>query len=111
MRKQRKEEFFKQLNVSQRTQKNYEGAIRCPFVKGILKDFCGTDDLFVITNLKKLWLVYSYINLHPINVATHRLYSAAIMKYIRFINNGEKYGRRIDFKGINNSKKVKASKG
>lgn len=98
MEKQRKVDFINQLNVSQRTQQNYEGAIRSAFVKGILQDFCGTEDLFDITDLEKLWMVYTHINLHPVNIATHRAYSAAIMKYIRFLNNGKKYGKRIDYK-------------
>lgn len=97
MDKQRKIDFFSQLNVSDRTRKNYEGAIRSTFVKDVLKDFCETDNLFEITDLKLLWSVYSHINLHPVNIATHRAYSAAIMKYIRFLNNGVKYGKRIDF--------------
>lgn len=96
MDRKRKEAFFSQLSVSQRTQKNYEAATKSSFVKGVLQDFCGTDNLFVITDLEKLWMVYSHINLHPVNIATHRVYSAAIMKYIRFLNKGEKYGKRID---------------
>ena len=98
MDKQRKSDFINQLNVSQRTQQNYEAAIRSTFVRGVLQDFCGTDNLFDITDLEKLWIVYTHINLHPVNIATHRAYSAAIMKYIKFLNGGKKYGKRIDFK-------------
>lgn len=96
--KEKVSSFYNQLNVSERTRRNYESAIRSSFVKGVLQDFCGSDNLFVITDLEKLWQVYSHVNLHPVNIATHRAYSAAIMKYIRFLNNGKKYGKRIDYK-------------
>ena len=46
------------------------------------------------------------MNLHPKNVEQHRIYSSAIMKYIRYLNNGERYGRRIDYK-VKRSKKDK----
>jgi hypothetical protein len=41
---------------------------------------------------------HSKINLHPKNIENHRAYSAATMKYIRFLNDGKKYGHRIDLK-------------
>jgi len=90
--------FFEQLNVSPRTKLNYKTAINSSFVKRILKGFGDTDNLFDITDLEKLWVVYSHINLHPVNLANHRTYSAAIMKYIKFLNGGKKYGKRIDYK-------------
>lgn len=91
------EDFFNHLEVSQRTKKNYITSINSSFVKDVLQKMCATNDLFSITDLNKLWEVYSYINLHPVNVATHRAHSTVIMKYIRFLNNGQKYGRRIDY--------------
>ena len=94
----REAQFYKQLNVSDRTKQNYRVAINSSFVKGILQTFNETDNLFLITDLEKLWAIYCIINLHPINLANHRGYSSAIMKYIRFLNNGKKYGRRIDYK-------------
>lgn len=69
----------------------------------LLKE-CDGKQLYQITDLETLWKLYSKINLHPINISSHRAYSAAIMKYIRFLNNGEKYGRRIDY---NKSKRQK----
>ena len=36
-------------------------------------------------------------NLHPKNISNHRIYSCVIMKYIRFLNNGKKIGKRIDY--------------
>lgn len=97
MKEQRKIDFYKQLNVSPRTQYNYRSAITSTFVKGVLNDYCGTNDLFEINDLDKLWIIYTHINLHPTNIATHRAYSAALMKYIKFLNNGKKYGKRIDW--------------
>ena len=97
MNEQRKNDFLNQLNVSQRTKTNYVNAIKSAFMKSNLIEFCDTENLFDITDIKQLWIVYSHINLHPTNVANHRAFSAAIMKYIRFLNNGNKYGRRIDY--------------
>ena len=57
----------------------------------------GIDSIFEMTDLQDLWDFYSLINIHPKNVSRHRAYSAPIMKYIRFLNNGNKYGKRIDF--------------
>ena len=93
----RKEKFFSQLKLSKTTKANYRAAINSTFLTTYLKGEYGTTDLFDITDLSVLWDIYSYINLHPKNIGNHRAYSAAIMKYIRFLNNGEKYGKRIDY--------------
>lgn len=90
------QKFFKSLTVSERTVLNYRNCISSSYVRSILKDQCDTTNLFDITNLEQLWKVYSFVNLHETNVRNHRIYSTAIMKYMRFLNNGEKYGRRID---------------
>lgn len=93
-----KDAFFKQLNLSETTTRNYIGAFNSSFLKNILHTEFNIVDIFEITELETLWQIYSKINLHPKNVANHRIYSAAIMKYIRYLNNGAKYGRRIDYK-------------
>lgn len=97
-------EFYAQLDVSNRTKQNYRNAINSTFVKKTLEMFSDTNDLFAIKDLELLWKVYSYINIHPINIANHRGYSAAIMKYIRYLNDGKKYGKRIDYN--KNKKKI-----
>lgn len=91
-------DFYNQLDVSERTLKNYTRALNSTFLKDVLKEHFGIDNIFEISDIKKLWDIYSIINIHPKNVKNHRSYSAAIMKYIKFINNGEKYGRRIDYR-------------
>ena len=90
--------FFAQLNVSERTLSNYKNALKSRFIKEILLKDYKAESLFEIDDLELLWKIYSKINLHPNNVNKHRLYSAPIMKYIRFLNKGEKYGRRIDYR-------------
>lgn len=95
---ERETSFYNSLNaLSARTIKNYQTSIRSSFLKQLLMEELKTDSLFDIDNLDKLWAFYSIVNVHPINVANHRSYSAAIMKYIRFLNKGEKYGKRIDY--------------
>lgn len=96
---QREQDFYNSLNgLSARTIRNYQGSIRSSFIKQLLlKDF-DTDNLFDLDNLDLLWNLYTKVNLHPINIANHRGYSAAIMKYIKFLNGGKKYGKRIDYK-------------
>lgn len=93
----RKDDFYKSLNLSVTTTNNYRSAIQSSFLTGVLKDEFDTLDLFEIVDLQKLLDLYSKINLHPKNISNHRAYSAAIMKYIRYLNNGQKLGRRIDF--------------
>jgi hypothetical protein len=93
----RKKQFLSQLNLSETTLKNYKVAFNSAFLKEMLLKECDGKQLFQITELDVLWNLYSKVNLHPRNVSYHRIYSAAIMKYIRFLNNGEKYGRRIDY--------------
>lgn len=93
----RRDDFYKSLNLSVRTTHNYKTAIQSSFLAGVLKDEFNTLDLFEIVDLQKLWDLYSKINLHPKNICNHRAYSAAIMKYIRYLNNGQKLGKRIDF--------------
>jgi len=97
MGKNRELKFFKQLDVSERTRNNYLRAIRSTFLKDILYEHCGTNNLFELDDIKIIWNVYSMINLHPKNISNHRNYSAAIMKYIRFLNDGQKYGKRTDY--------------
>jgi hypothetical protein len=94
----RKEKFFEQLNLSESVMRNYRYALNSKFIKEMLKSKYNKESLFEIADIKTLWDLYSFINLHPKNVDCHRMYSAAIMKYIRFLNNGKKYGRRIDCK-------------
>ncbi len=93
----RKDDFYKSLTLSWRTAHNYKIAIQSSFLTGVLKEEFNTLDLFEIVDLKELWELYSKINLHPKNIKNHRAYSAAIMKYIRYLNNGQKLGKRIDF--------------
>lgn len=92
-----KEDFFKQLNLSETTTRNYKVAFNSSFLKVVLLEECGIEDLFKVIDLELLWKVYSKINLHPKNVANHRIYSAALMKYMKYLNNGVRYGRRIDY--------------
>ena len=104
--RQREQDFYKSLDgLSVRTIKNYQVSIRSSFIKRLLLKEFDTDNLFDIDNLEALWNLYTKVNLHPTNIANHRGYSAAIMKYIRFLNNGEKYGRRIDYKKPKQRKK------
>lgn len=92
-----KSEFFAQLDLSEKTRLNYKNALNSIFLKNFLIEECNKESLFDIYDLEELWNIYSEINLHPQNISKHRMYSAAIMKYIRFLNGGKKYGKRIDY--------------
>ena len=92
-------DFYKSLNgLSERTINNYQSSLRSNFIKGLLLTNFNTDNIFSIDSLDRLWELYTLTNLHPINISNHRRYSCAIMKYIRFLNNGNKYGKRSDNK-------------
>lgn len=93
----RKTDFFESLSLSATTTNNYRSALQSSFLHEYLKQEFNAYDLFEIVDLETLWQIYSKINLHPKNVSNHRAYSAAIMKYIRYLNSGSKYGKRIDF--------------
>jgi hypothetical protein len=93
----RKSDFLAQLNLSETTLRNYKVALNSALLKEMLFKVCDGKQLFEITDLDLLWELYSKINLHPRNISNHRTYSAVVMKYIRFLNHGEKYGRRIDY--------------
>ncbi len=93
----RKKRFFESLNVSKNTMRNYRVSINSSLVKQFVKSK-KYSSIFEIDDLNVLWDLYSVLNLHPKNIAAHRSYSAAIMKYIRFLNNGAKIGRRVDYK-------------
>lgn len=92
----RKADFFNSLNLSTTTTNNYRSAIQSSFLTGFIKNEFNVYDLFEIIDLETLWHLYCKVNLHPKNISNHRAYSAAIMKYIRYLNNGIKYGKRID---------------
>ena len=97
MRNNKEFVFLKQLQVSERTKDNYIRSLRSSFIRDVLREYCGTADIFEVDDIKQLWEVYSVVNVHPTNVNSHRNYSTAIMKYIRYLNNGEKYGKRRDY--------------
>lgn len=89
--------FLGELGLSKAVIQNYKNALQSSYIKEILIYLCKGDSIFEITDLKDLWEIYSFINLHPKNISSHRVYSAAIMRYIRFLNGGEKIGKRIDY--------------
>lgn len=91
----RKAAFYSQLNLSASTMVNYRAAINSKFLRDALLENCGVLDLFEVTDLDLLWELYSKVNLAPRNISNHRAYSAAIMKYVRFLNNGQKYVKKI----------------
>lgn len=90
----RKAAFYSQLNLSESTLVNYRAAINSKFMREALLKNCGVLDLFEVTDLDLLWELYSKVNLAPRNISNHRAYSAAIMKYVRFLNNGQKYVKK-----------------
>lgn len=79
------------------TKKNYLSALHSKFLCSVLQAETDTNDVFAIVDLEVLWKIYSYINLHPRNIATHRNISCALMRYMKFLNGGKRYGKRIDF--------------
>lgn len=93
----RKNDFIAQLNLSEATTRNYIVALNSSLLKEMLSKECGGKQLFEITDLDELWKLYSKLNIHPRNISTHRVCSAAVMKYIKFLNGGKKYGKRIDY--------------
>lgn len=95
--KQRKTNFIAQLNLSEATTRNYITALNSSLLKEMLLVECDGKQLFEITDLDVLWKLYSKLNIHPRNISTHRVCSAVVMKYIKFLNGGKKYGRRIDY--------------
>ena len=101
----RKSQFLSQLNLSETTLRNYKFALNSAFLKEMLLKECDGKRLFQITDLDELWNLYSKVNLHPRNISNHRVYSATIMRYIRFLNNGDKYGKRIDYKKAKGKRK------
>lgn len=94
---ERKNSFFSQLKLSESASRNYRHALTSSFLKEILTANYNINTIFEVTDIKELWDIYTQVNIHPKNIAQHRAYSAAIMKYIRFLNNGNKYGKRIDY--------------
>ncbi len=100
--------FFSMLTGSDRTVKNYKAAIGSSYIKNVLTRMYGKSDLFEFTDLEELWKVYCFVNLDDTNIRNHRIYSAAIMKYIRFLNHGEKYGHKRGLgKPLNRKKGLK----
>lgn len=93
----RKADFYESLELSVTTTNNYRSALQSSFFLEYLKQEFNAFDLFEIVDLDTLWQIYCKVNLHPKNISNHRACSAAIMKYIRYLNKGCKYGKRIDF--------------
>lgn len=94
----RKEKFFSSLGLAEATMRNYKTALDSRFLKEYITAKCNCISIFDIIDLDVLYDIYINIRIHPKNIETHRVCSAAIMKYIRFLNGGKKIGRRIDYK-------------
>ena len=91
--KTRKEHFFASLTIAEATKRNYKTGLNSTFFKDFLLTRFECKNLFDITDLEKLFEIYTVVNIHPKNEEMHRVCSAAVMKYIRFLNNGKKYSR------------------
>ena len=94
----RREKFFSSIGLANATMRNYRTALNSNFLNEYIFSKYNTISIFEIIDLNDLYDVYVNIRLHPKNIETHRVCSAAIMKYIRFLNDGNKIGRRIDYK-------------
>jgi len=94
----RETQFYSQLVLSSVTKDNYMSALKGRVINEIISEIDGSiKSIFEITDLNLLWNIYTKANLHPSNIKNHRGISCAVMKYIRFLNNGKKIGRRIDY--------------
>lgn len=93
----RKEQFIASLQTTHKRWNNYVLALNGKFVTQILTESFGINSIFDVTDLNKLWEIYTAVNINPHNLATHRLFSSAIMSYIKFLNNGKRIGKRIDY--------------
>ena len=91
--KTRKELFLTSLTIAEATKRNYKTGLNSTFFKDFLLTRFDCRNLFDITDLEKLFEIYIAVNIHPKNEEMHRVCSAAVMKYIRFLNNGKKYSR------------------
>lgn len=95
----RKKDFYNKLDLSPVTLSNYRSALNGRLLQEVLAEIDNSiTSIFEITDLELLWKIYTMINVHPTNIKNHRGISCAVMKYIRFLNNGKKYGKRIDYK-------------
>lgn len=88
---EQKQAFLKQLPVSYSTKVHYTTALNSKFLREHVQNKYGVAGIFDITDLEVLRAIYDYINLHPKNIAQHRNISCALMRYIRFLNDGKKY--------------------
>lgn len=95
---QRKKEFYSSLKLAESTIQNYRAMLRSKFLRDILNLEFNLQDIFEVTDLEVLWDIYSKVNVHPKNVEMHRICSAGIMKYIKFLNNGKRIGHRVDYR-------------
>ncbi len=94
---ERKQAYEESFTGSEIVKRNYGCALRSTYLSKILEQKCRVKNLFELTDLEVLWDIYSYVNIDDYNIHAHRAYSAAIMKYIKLLNNGQKYGKRIDY--------------
>ena len=94
----RSEDFFSSLKLAEATIHNYKAVLKSKFLNEILETQFNVKSIFDVTDLQYLWEIYSTVNRHPKNLEMHRICSAGIMKYIRFLNNGQRVGKRVDYK-------------
>ena len=73
------------------TKIHYCTSLKCRFLNEHIQSLYGKESIFDIDDLKILRDIYDFVNLHPRNIAQHRNISCALMRYIRFLNNGKKY--------------------
>lgn len=95
---QRSKDFYDQLDLSPVTLHNYRSALNGWILREVLSEIDDSiKSIFEITDLDLLWIIYTKVNTHPSNIKNHRGVSCAIMRYIRFLNNGSRIGKRSDY--------------
>ena len=94
----RSNDFYAQLNLSPITLNNYRSALNSRVLKEVIAEVDDSiESIFEITDLDLLWIIYTKVNIHPSNIKHHRGVSCAVMRYIRFLNNGFRIGKRRDY--------------
>lgn len=94
---ERQTAFFSSLTLSEATIHNYKTALRSTFFTEFISTNYKCKSLFEISDLDTLVKLYTTVNVHPKNIQLHRVCSAVVMKYMRFLNNGKKIVKRKDY--------------
>ena len=78
-------DFLLERNPNKRFVNTYFVYLNSPLVRRAISRVCGKEDIFCVSNIDHLSLIYDVIKQEPQNRRNHNVYSGAVSAYMKFL--------------------------